>query len=162
MENLDMRNSFDFTPYRRSWIGFDHLFDLMESATRLDQAEGYPPFDVEQKGEDAYRISLAVAGFTREDVEITTQPNLLVVAGRKKDEEGRTFLHRGIAARTFERQFQLADHVVVTSASLVDGMLEIDLKHELPDEVKPRRIEIGNDTSEQKRLTSKPETKQAA
>jgi molecular chaperone IbpA len=157
-----MRNSFDFTPYRRSWIGFDHLFDLMESATRLDQAEGYPPFDVEQKGEEAYRISLAVAGFTREDVDITTQPNLLVVTGRKKDEEGKTYLHRGIAARAFERQFQLADYVVVTGASLVDGMLEIDLKRELPDEVKPRRIEIGSDTRERKRITAKPDAKQAA
>lgn len=140
-----MRNAFDFTPYRRSSIGFDRLFDMLESATRSDAGQdGYPPFDVEQRGEDLYRISIAVAGFTRDQIDITSKPNLLLVQGKKGEEDDRRFLHRGIAARAFERSFQLADYVVVTGAELADGLLQIDLKREVPDAIKPRRIEIGN------------------
>ena len=144
-----MRNAFDFTPYRRSSIGFDRLFDLLESAGRsAEQGDAYPPFDVEQNGDDAYRISLAVAGFSRGEIDITTKPNLLVVSGRKREEGERTFLHRGIATRAFERQFQLADYVEVTGASMADGLLRIDLKREIPEAVKPRKIEIGGGESE--------------
>ncbi len=149
-----MRSSFDFAPYRRSSIGFDHLFDLLENTNRLEQADGYPPYDLEQRGEDAYRISLAVAGFARDEIEITSKPNLLIVSGRRNVDDGRSYLHRGIAARAFERQFQLADYVQVTGASLDNGLLKIDLTRELPEEVKPRKIEIGNDAAMQQQIES--------
>ena len=150
-----MRSTLDFTPYRRSLIGFNHLFDLMANAT-LDQVEGYPPFDVAQEGEDRYRISLAVAGFKRDELDVKTSPNLLVVSGRKQEQQnGQTHVHRGITACTFERQFQLADHVFVTGASLVDGILEINLKRELPDAVKPRKIEIQESRSDRGLLSDK-------
>lgn len=143
-----MRSTLDFTPYRRSSIGFDRLFDLLENAGRTsEQGDSYPPFDVEQKGEDSYRISLAVAGFARDEIEITTKPNMLVVTGRRKEEAERHFLHRGIATRAFERQFQLADYVEVTHAAMVDGLLRIDLKREVPEAVKPRRIAIDGEES---------------
>lgn len=149
-----MRNNIDFAPYRRSSIGFDRLFDLLENASRVEQPDGYPPFDLEQRGEDAYRISLAVAGFARDEIDITSKPNLLVVTGRRNEDGDRAYLHRGIAARAFERQFQLADYVQVTGASLNNGLLEIDLKRELPEAVKPRKIEIGKDSGTQQRLES--------
>jgi molecular chaperone IbpA len=134
----------DFSPYRRSLIGFDRLFNLLENATTFDVG-GYPPYDVEQKGEDEYRIRLAVAGYTTEDIDITAQENVLVVTGRKPDngDEGQTYLYRGIPAGQFERRFQLADHVQVTSASLIDGLLEIELKREVPEAAKPKKIAIG-------------------
>jgi molecular chaperone IbpA len=158
-----MRNAFDFAPYRRSSIGFDRLFDLLENTARVEQADGYPPYDVEQRGEDAYRISLAVAGFTRDEIDITTKPNLLVVSGSKKEEGDQDrYLHRGIAARAFERQFQLADYVQVTGASLDNGLLAIDLRREVPDSVKPRKIEIGADTGQDQQRLDAPETSQAA
>lgn len=134
--------TFDFTPYRRSMVGFDRLFDLLETGAQAN-SQGYPPFDLETENEDCYRITLAVAGFRRDEIEITSKPNTLIVAGKKAEEQGRRFLHQGIAARAFERQFQLADYVVVTGASLEDGLLSITLKREVPDEIKPRRIEIG-------------------
>jgi molecular chaperone IbpA len=157
-----MRNTIDFAPYRRSSIGFDRLFDLMENSARVDQADGYPPFDIEQREEDSYRITLAVAGFNRGEIDITTKPNLLVVSGSKSQErEQRRFLHRGIAARAFERQFQLADYVQVSGASLENGLLAIDLRREVPDSVKPRKIEICGDKAEQQHRNS-PETSKAA
>jgi molecular chaperone IbpA len=139
---MDMRSSLDFTPYRQSWIGFDHLFDMLEN-TRQEEADGFPPFDLEQHGENAYRLRLAVAGFTQDDIEITAHSNRLVIAGRRPDESERAWLYRGIKARNFERQFQLADYVVVTGAALRDGLLEIELERQIPDEVKPRKIEIS-------------------
>lgn len=139
-----MRTNFDFTPYRQSTVGFDRLFDLLETGARGDPADGYPPFDLEKEAENSYRITLAVAGFRADEIDITSKLNLLLVSGRKGEESQRTYLHRGIAVRGFERQFQLADYVVVTGASLDDGLLRIDLKRELPEEVKPRRIEIGD------------------
>jgi molecular chaperone IbpA len=139
-----MRSALDFTPYRQSWIGFDHLFDMLEN-TRQAEADGFPPFDLEQHGENNYRLRLAVAGFTRDNIEIIAKSNLLVVVGNRADETEHTYLYRGIAARSFERQFQLADYMIVTGASLRDGLLEIDLKRELPDEVKPRKIEIADE-----------------
>lgn len=156
-----MRNTFDFAPYRRSSIGFDRLFDLLENATRTEQPDGYPPFDLEHQGEDGYRISLAVAGFARDEIEITSKPNLLIVTGRKNEDGEREYLHRGIAARPFERQFQLADYVQVTGAALNNGLLEIDLKRELPEEVKPRKIEISNVSGTQRRLQSAEESEAA-
>jgi molecular chaperone IbpA len=139
---MDMRSALDFTPYRQSWIGFDHLFDMLEN-TRQGEADGFPPFDLEQDGENTYRIRLAVAGFTRNNIEITAKSNLLIVTGQRPEEDERRYLYRGIAARSFERQFQLADYVIVTGARLSDGLLEIELQREIPDEVKPRRIEIA-------------------
>ncbi len=147
-----MRTTLDFSPYRRSSIGFDRLFDLLENASRSGEGDSYPPFDVEQSGDDAYRITVAVAGFTREEIDITSKPNSLVITGRKAQEAERKFLHRGIATRAFERQFQLADHVFVTGAELNDGLLRIDLKRELPEAVKPRKIAIGGSAPEARTL----------
>ncbi|QDZ06885.1 Hsp20 family protein [Sphingomonas panacisoli] len=138
-----MRTNFDFTPYRRSTVGFDRLFDLLETSARAD-TETYPPFDIEQQGEDQYRITLAVAGFRPDEIEIVAQNNQLTVKGsRSEDADGSRFLHRGIATRAFERRFQLADFVVVQDASFDSGLLRIQLKREIPEAMKPRRIEIA-------------------
>jgi molecular chaperone IbpA len=148
-----MRNMLDFSPYRRSLIGFDHLFDLMESAVRMDGADRYPPYDVEQRSEDGYRIRLAVAGFTPGEIDVSTREGVLTVSGRKEEKAGDSkYLYRGISADSFERCFQLADYVEVTGATLADGVLEIDLKREVPEAVKPKKITIGQ-PSPQKRLT---------
>jgi len=138
---------FDFTPYRRSTVGFDRLFDLLENQARANGGDNYPPFNIERRGEDAYRITLAVAGFKSEDIDITAQQNLLVVQGRKPEEpvDGATqFLHVGIAQRGFERRFELADFVRVDNAALENGLLVIDLLREVPDAMKPRKITIGS------------------
>jgi molecular chaperone IbpA len=125
-------------------IGVDRMAELIETAMRSEGDVNYPPYDIEKTGEDHYRITMAAAGFRPDELEIISQPNLLVVAGRKaKAEDGRTFLHRGIAARNFERRFELADHVVVRSAACSDGVLTIDLAREVPEALKPRRIPIG-------------------
>src|SRR5689334_3300480 len=142
MEDMDMRSTIDFSPYRPSWIGFDHLFDMLENS-RQAETDSFPPFDLEQEDENTYRLRLAVAGFGQEDIEIMSKSNLLVVAGKREDEPQRTYLYRGISARAFERQFQLADYMIVTGAQLSDGLLEIRLKRELPEAVKPRKIEIA-------------------
>lgn len=137
---------FDFTPYRRSTVGFDRVFDLLENQARANGADNYPPFNIERRGEDAYRITLAVAGFKSGDIDITAQQNLLVVQGRKPDETvggDSQFLHVGIAQRGFERRFELADFVRVDNAALEDGLLVIDLLREVPDTMKPRKIAIG-------------------
>jgi molecular chaperone IbpA len=140
---MDMRSSLDFTPYRQSWIGFDHLFDLMENSQ--GGADGFPPFDLEQHGETTYRIRLAVPGFKREDIDITASSNVLVISGHPAEEPERKLLHHGIANPNFERQFQLADYMVVTGARLSDGLLEVDLERQIPDEIKPRKIEIAQE-----------------
>lgn len=138
-----MRTNFDFTPYRRSTVGFDRLFDLLETSARADN-DTYPPFDIEQQGDDQYRITLAVAGFRPDDIEIVAQNNQLMVKGNRSDEaDAGRYLHRGIATRAFERRFQLADFVVVQDASFDSGLLRIQLKREIPEAMKPRRIEIG-------------------
>lgn len=143
-----MRTAYDFSPLYRSMIGVDRVADLIDTAMRSGADEPYPPYDVEKTGEDSYRISIAAAGFSAEELEITAQPNLLIIAGRKaKAEEARTFLHRGIGARAFERRFELADYVVVKSAAYADGVLAIDLAREVPEALRPRRIEIGARTS---------------
>jgi molecular chaperone IbpA len=142
-----MRNGFDFTPYRRSAIGFDRLFDVLETAARQPVADYYPPFDIERQGDDAYRITLAVAGFTPDEIDMTAQQNLLVVTGKKaENDDGRNFVHRGIAARGFERKFELADYVQVSGAKLENGLLTIDLVREVPEAMRPRKIAIGGQT----------------
>jgi molecular chaperone IbpA len=137
-------NRFDFTPYRRSTVGFDRLFDLLENASRGAGGDNYPPFNIERRGDDAYRITLAVAGFKPADLDITAQQNLLVIQGRKGEEqpEGQ-FLHVGIAQRGFERRFELADFVRVENANLEDGLLVIDLVREVPEAMKPKKVSIG-------------------
>jgi molecular chaperone IbpA len=139
-------NRFDFTPYRRSTVGFDRLFDLLENQVRNAGGGGdnYPPYNVERRGDDAYRITLAIAGFRPEDLDITAHQNLLVIQGRKRDEasEGE-LLHVGIANRGFERRFELADFVRVDKADLADGLLVIDLVREVPEAMKPKKVIIG-------------------
>ena len=138
---------FDFTPYRRSMVGFDRLFDKLESQARANSGDNYPPFNIEKRGDDAYRITLAVAGFGPEDLDITAQQNLLVIQGRKSNEtaEG-DFLHIGIAQRGFERRFELADYVKVEGANLENGLLIVDLVREIPEAMKPKKIAIGGHT----------------
>ncbi|HSV04851.1 MAG TPA: Hsp20 family protein [Phenylobacterium sp.] len=137
----------DFSPLYRSVVGFDRLADLLESAT-AEAATGYPPYNIERTAENEYRIEIAVAGFKPEELNVEVKENLLTVQGRKAaNDEDRNFLHRGLAERNFERRFQLADYVVVTSADLRDGLLQIALKRELPEALKPRRIEIGSGKS---------------
>lgn len=137
-----MRPNFDFSPLYRSSIGFDRIFDLLENATSLQAVDNWPPYDIAKTGEDNYRITMAVAGFTQDELEISQEPNLLIVSGAKPDGEEVEYLHRGIASRAFTRRFELADHVKVTGASLQNGMLTIELERELPEELKPRRIEV--------------------
>ena len=133
----------DFTPLYRSAVGFDRLADMLDAAAR-DSGPGYPPYNIELVSEDHYRIELVVAGFKPDELNIEVKDNLLTVQGRKaKAENDRHYLHRGLAERNFERQFQLADYVVVTDAQLGDGLLVVSLKRELPEKLKPRRIEIN-------------------
>jgi molecular chaperone IbpA len=145
-QEIDMR-TIDFTPLYRSAVGFDRLATLLESAARTGQETGWPPYNIETTGENAYRIEIAVAGFKPDELNIEVKENLLTVTGRKtaNDEAGagRTYLHRGLAERDFERRFQLADYVVVTEAGLDNGLLSVSLKRELPEALKPRRIEIA-------------------
>ncbi len=135
----------DFTPYRRSTVGFDRLFDLLETQVRQgSNSDNYPPFNIEKRSDDDYRITLALAGFRAEDIDITAQQNLLVVAGRKREDEVEgEMLHVGIANRGFERRFELADFVRVQSADLADGLLTIDLVREVPEAMKPKKIAVN-------------------
>lgn len=148
-----MRANFDFAPYRRSTVGFDRLFDLMESGLRGDVADGYPPFDIVKDGEDSYRITLAVAGFRPQEIEVVAQQNQLTVTGRHAEDDGKgEYLHRGIATRAFERRFQLADFIEVGEASFENGLLSIALKRVVPEAMKPRRIEIGGGVTANERI----------
>ncbi|MDI1327823.1 MAG: Hsp20 family protein [Brevundimonas sp.] len=138
--------TYDFTPLYRSAVGFDRLAGLLESAARTSQENGWPPYNIETTGENAYRIEVAVAGFKPDELTLEVKENLLTVTGRKTandDAAGRTYLHRGLAERDFERRFQLADYVVVKGADLADGLLSIELARELPEALKPRQIEIN-------------------
>ena len=137
--------SFDLAPLYRATVGFDQMADLMDRVLTNDVSQpSYPPYNIEKTAADAYRISVAVAGFSDADLSVEVKENSLVVSARKaEDKEARTYLHRGIATRAFERRFHLADHVRVTGASHVDGMLHIDLVREVPEALKPRRIEIS-------------------
>ncbi|MEL7128215.1 MAG: Hsp20 family protein [Pseudomonadota bacterium] len=136
----------DLTPLYRTMVGFDRLANMIDTASRLDGTQGYPPYNIERLAEDAFSIELAVAGFSEDDLDIETKDGLLTVTGRHdkpEQAEDRDFLHRGIAERGFIRRFQLADHVIVTGASLKNGLLRIELQRELPEAKKPRKIAIG-------------------
>jgi len=156
--------TFDFTPLYRSTVGFDRMFDMLDSSVRSD----WPPYDIEKLSDDRYRISMAVAGFAPPEIEITQQGNDLLVVGRKQAPPvGKQLLHRGIAGRSFKQVFNLADHVKVAAANLEHGMLEIDLWREVPEQLKPRRIEIGTQaptkpaSDAQKQITGEPQAKAA-
>ncbi len=135
----------DFSPLYRSTVGFDQLFTMLDSLAQPEGGQSYPPYNIERTGEDAYRISMAVAGFSENEISIEAHRNVLTVKGERKEEtnEGSEVLYRGIASRAFERRFQLADHVEVTGASLKNGLLHIDLKRNIPEEMKPRKVEIS-------------------
>ena len=136
--------TFDFSPFYRSTIGFDRMAQFLENAARVPELDnGYPPYNIESVGEDRYRVTVAVAGFTQDELEIEVRENVLYISGRKDtDSEERQYLHRGIAGRAFQRQFRLADHVKVESAALDNGLLTVDLFREIPEAMKPRSIPI--------------------
>lgn len=136
----------DFSPLYRFSVGFDRMQRLVDAASRFDDAaHAYPPYNIETRGEDAYRITMTVAGFAEKDLDVTVTENTLVVSARKRDQdEGVSYLHRGIAGRAFERRFELADHIKVVGANLVNGLLHVDLVREVPEEKKPRKIAIGS------------------
>ncbi|OUR61999.1 heat-shock protein [Colwellia sp. 39_35_sub15_T18] len=148
-----MRTSTDFSPLYRSFIGFDHLAGLIDKASRADKQSSYPPYNVELLAEDQYRITMAVAGFSEEDIDIESKDNSLVIVGTKnigankasddKTTNSRRFLHQGIAERNFERKFQLGDHVKVIGAFMENGLLHVDLQREIPEALKPRKIAIN-------------------
>lgn len=138
-------NTFDFSPFYRSFIGFDHLANLMDAAARNEKQPAYPPYNIEVTGEDQYRITMAVAGFNPTELSIETEHNTLLVRGQKADKtEGRRFVHQGIAERNFERKFQLSDYIKVTGAHVDHGLLHIELVREVPEALKPRKIAIAS------------------
>ena len=148
-----MRNTIDFTPLYHSAIGFDRMASMLDSVAR-DSKPSYPPYNIEQVEENQYRITMAVAGFTEDQLEITSEQNSLVISGRQQDDsDDRSYLHRGIAARDFERKFQLAEHVKVSAARLENGLLHVDLVREIPEAMKPRKIAI--DGGRESRLLEK-------
>ncbi|AJD44703.1 Hsp20 family protein [Rhizobium sp. SEMIA 4085] len=151
-----MRNEFDFAPLYRSSIGFDRVFNLLNNAQRFQAVDTWPPYDIVKAGEDEYRITMAVAGFAEEDLSVTHERNVLVIAGAKPDKEDMQYLHHGIAGRSFERRFELADHVKVLGASLKNGLLSVELKREIPEEMKPRRIAIGMNEAKQTKEETGP------
>lgn len=143
----------DLDPFWRSSVGFDRLFDLLDRSLRFDPEDSYPPCNIVRTGENAYRISLAVAGFSPDQITVTVEQDTLIVTGRMKAGKGDSeYLYRGIAARPFERRFNLAEHMEVKAASLDDGLLQIDLVREVPEAMKPRRIPIGSGTAQQDNL----------
>jgi molecular chaperone IbpA len=156
-----MRTTFDFSPLFRSSVGFDRMLSALETASRVETVDNWPPYDIAKIGQDDYRITMAVAGFSQDELDITQEQNMLLISGQKAGEDKGEYLHRGIAGRAFQRRFEVADHVRVVGASLVNGLLTIDLKREIPEEMKPRRIEIAADKA--KVTTKKIEAeKQAA
>jgi molecular chaperone IbpA len=148
----------DFSPLYRSTVGFDRLFTMLDSLAQPDGGQTYPPYNIERTGEDSYRISMAVAGFSDEEISIEAHRNVLTIKGERKNEtngEGSELLYRGIASRAFERRFQLADHVDVTGANLKNGLLHIDLKRNIPEELKPRKIAISAPAAKAKQIEAK-------
>lgn len=148
----------DFSPLYRSTVGFDRLFSMLDTLAQPDGAQTYPPYNIERTGEDAYRISMAVAGFSDSEIEIEAHRNVLTIKGERSNEpngEGSEVLYRGIAARSFERRFQLADHVEVNGAQLKNGLLHIDLKRNVPEELKPRKIAISAAAAKAKQIEAK-------
>ncbi|ANP84739.1 Hsp20 family protein [Rhizobium leguminosarum] len=150
-----MRTNLDFSPLIRSSVGFERMLNALEAARRAETIDNWPPYDIVKTGEDEYRIAMAVAGFSQDELAIIQEQNMLVVSGQKANGEDVQYLHRGIAGRSFQRRFELADHVKVVDAGLVNGLLTIDLKREIPEEMKPRQIEIGTGNA-----MPKAETKQ--
>lgn len=149
-------NAIDFSPYFRSMIGYDRVFDLLDSATRNEE-NGWPPYNIEKLDDDTYRITMAVAGFNQDELTVVAHENVLTVAGKQKNPDGQQvqFLYRGIAARSFERRFNLADYVRVMGASLANGLLHVELKREVPEAMKPRTISIQSSTSKVTAIDSK-------
>jgi molecular chaperone IbpA len=146
---MHVMRTVDFSPLYRSAVGFDRLAALLEAAAKTESATGYPPYNIETVGEHAYRIEIAVAGFKADELDVQVKENLLTVSGKKAaNDEGKRYLHRGLAERNFERRFQLADYVIVTGAELKDGLLSLELRRELPESLKPRRIEIATGASQ--------------
>jgi molecular chaperone IbpA len=146
---MHVMRTVDFSPLYRSVVGFDRLAALLEAAAKTESATGYPPYNIETVGEHAYRIEIAVAGFKADELDVQVKENLLTVSGKKAaNDEGKRYLHRGLAERNFERRFQLADYVIVTGAELKDGLLSLELRRELPESLKPRRIEIATGASQ--------------
>jgi molecular chaperone IbpA len=137
-----MTTSHDYAPLFRSSVGFDRVFNLLENAQRARSISDWPPYDIVKTGDDTYRITVAVAGFAQDDLNLTFQSNLLTVTGSKGETKSDSYLHRGIAGRPFEHRFELADHVRVAGADLTNGLLSIDLVREIPEAMKPRKIEI--------------------
>lgn len=142
-EDLAMRNELDFAPLYRSSVGFDRVFNLLTSAQRVQAVDTWPPYDIVKTSDDDYQIEMAVAGFGEADLDVMQERNVLVVKGQKAEAKDGEYLHRGIAGRPFERRFELADHVKVEDASLVNGLLRIALRREVPEALKPRKIAIG-------------------
>ena len=159
-----MNTMFDFAPLWRSGIGFDHLFDMLGQAAKADQADNYPPYDIEKTGTDAYCVTLAVAGWTPDEITVTAEPNVLVVSGQQAEPEDKQYLYRGLPVAAFERRFNLADHVQVREARMADGLLTIDLVREVPEALKPRRIQIakGSEPKAIEQKATEQEQKQAA
>ena len=158
-----MRSAFDFSPYRRSTVGFDRLFDMLENNAAGAAQENYPPFDLIKDGDNEYRIELAVAGFKPDELDITAQQNVLIVSGRKNDEsdeKSSNYVYRGIATRSFERRFALADHIQVRGADMKDGLLSVRLVREIPEAMKPRKIDIGSAEGSGAIGSDKPASKQ--
>lgn len=150
-----MRTTFDFAPLWRSTIGFDHLADLVDSTLRQTNEDNYPPYNIERSSEDHYRITLAVAGFGADDIAVTAEQNALTIEGRKPEKPAGEYLFQGIAARPFRRVFNLADYVQVKQASFQDGLLIIDLVREVPEAMKPRRIQIAGGASSSAQIEQK-------
>lgn len=152
---------FDFTPYRRSFVGFDRVFDALENAN-AHVSDNYPPFNIERFDANAYRITIAVAGFRADEIDITAQQNQLLVKGSKAapatEQDRNRFVHLGIATRNFERRFDLADFVRVTGANIADGLLTIDLVREIPEALKPQKIAIGSEAPSTHVIDAQPET----
>ena len=144
--------TFDPTPLWRSTVGFDRLFDLIDETARWSEADNYPPYNIERIGEDHYQISLALAGFTPDEVTITAEQNMLTVEGRKAEKGSHQYLYQGISSRPFRRVFSLADYVEVKNASFESGLLKIDLVREVPEAMKPRRIAIGSAGNDNKQI----------
>lgn len=140
-------NAIDFTPLYRSTVGFDRLPSLLDTAMQQNNRNGYPPYDIESVDDTQYTITLALAGFTEEDIDLQTERGVLTIRGKQSDDKQGNYLHRGIAKRAFERKFQLADHVEVVAAELVNGLLKISLVKEVPEAMKPKRIAIGSGTT---------------
>ena len=138
--------SVDLTPLMRATVGFDRMMNLLDAQTRHDQGDGFPPYNIEKAGDDDYRITMAVAGFGEEDLEVTVKENSLTIKGKKSESEPEQvkYLYRGIATRSFERRFELADHIKVTGANLENGVLSLNLVREVPEAMKPRSIKIGS------------------